>query len=75
MKNLWIKVNAIGHDFSVQKRWFKIFKWKFLSFQWSKLDNFCAYQSFLNFSKLTQLLSVGQFLIPLGAFKQKGHVI
>ena len=43
----------------------------FLSSQGSKLDNLSAHkiENFLNFSKLTQLLSVGQFLRPLGAFK------
>ena len=57
-----MKFNAIGHDFSVQKKWFKIFKCKFLCSQLTNLENFCAYQieNFLNFSKLTQLLSLGQ---------------
>ena len=47
------------------------FKPGFLSSQGSKLDNLSAHkiENFLNFSKLTQLLSVGQFLRPLGAFK------
>ena len=72
-----MKFNAIGQHFSMPKKWFKIFKCKFLSSQWFKLENFCVYQieNFLNFSKLTQLLSVGPFLMSLGAFKQKGHVI
>ena len=47
------------------------FKPGFLSSQGSKLDNLSAHkiENFLNFSKRTQLLSVGQFLRPLGAFK------
>ena len=47
------------------------FKPGFLSFQGSKLDNLSAHkiEKFLNFSKLTQLLSVGKFVWPLGAFK------
>ena len=55
----------------------KIFKCKFLGSQWSKLENFSAYhiENFLNFSKLTQLKSVGQLFRPLEAFKKTGHVI
>ena len=39
---------------------------------WSKYKYFSAHQieNFLNFSKLTQLLFIGKFLRPLGAFKQ-----
>ena len=53
------------------------FKPGFLSSQGSKLDNLSAHkiENFLNFSKLTQLLSVGQFWRPLAAFKQKGPVL
>ena len=48
-----------GHDFRVQV---KIFKYKFLSSPWSNLGNVSVYQieNFLNFSKLTQVLSIGQ---------------
>ena len=47
------------------------FKPGFLSSPWSKMDNLSVHsvENYLNFSKLTQLLSVGQFLRPLGAFK------
>ena len=50
---------------------YKIFNLVFLSFARSKLENLSAHhkEKFLNFSKRTQLLSVGQFLRPLGAFK------
>ena len=49
------------------------FKPGFLSSQGSKLDNLSAHkiENLLNFSKLTQLLSVGQFLRLLGAFKTR----
>ena len=53
-----------------------LFKLNYLYFPWFKLKNFSAQQmeNFLRFSKLTQLLSVGQFLRPLEAFKTKRQV-
>ena len=63
-----------GHDFREQV---KIFKYNFLSLQWSKLGNLSAYwiENFLNFAKLTQLLSVGPFLRSLDASNKTGNVI
>ena len=68
-----MKFNTIGQHFSMQKKWFEIFQCKFFCSQLTNLENFCGYQieNFLNFSKLTQLLSLGQFLRPLEAFKTK----
>ena len=37
--NLWMKFSAICHDFSVQKKKFKIFKCKFLCSQLTNLEN------------------------------------
>ena len=61
--------------FSLTKKWSwtpTLFKPNYLSSLWSKSKYLSAHQieNFLNFSKLTQLLSVGKFLRPLGAFKQ-----
>ena len=58
----------------------KIFKYNFLSSPWSKFGNLSAYceDKFLNFSKLTQLLSVGHFQRSQEAYKVKnktGHFI
>ena len=47
------------------------FKPGFLSSPWSKMNNLSAHsvENYLNFSKLTQLLSVGQIQVPLEALK------
>ncbi len=57
-----------GHDFREQV---KIFKNKFLSLPWSKLQYLSAYwiENLLYFSKLTQLLFLGQFWRPPEAYK------
>ena len=48
--------------------WVDLFKPNYLSFPWSKLEYLGDHhiENFLNFSKLTQLLSVGEFIRSLG---------
>ena len=60
--------------FSFTRKWLWtpiLFEPNYLSSPWTKSKYPSAYQidNFWNFSKLTQLLSVGKFLRPLGAFK------
>ena len=60
--------------FSLFKKWSwtpTLFEPNYLSSLWSKSKYLSAHQieNFLNFSKLTQLLSVAHFWRPLGAFK------
>ena len=64
------KICAFWLDLKVQV---KIFECKLLSSPWFNIENFSAYwiENFLNFSKLTQLLSLGQFLRPLEAFEPR----
>ena len=64
-------------DFDAQMQYYMIrvanFEPLYLKQFWVKIQSFCAHWTgnFLNFSKLTQLLSVAHFLRPLGAFKRK----
>ena len=65
----------IFERFSLTKKWSRtptLFEPNYLSSQWSKSKYLSAHwiENFLNFSKLSQLLSVGRFLRPIGAFKQ-----
>ena len=70
------KLSFMTVDFDAQMQYFMIrvanFDPLYLEQFWVKRQSFCAHWTgnFLNFSKLTQLLSVANFLRPLGAFKR-----
>ena len=73
------KLNFMTVDFDAQM--LKYFMMRVANFEplylkqfWLKIQSFCAHWTgnFLDFSKLTQLLSVAHFLRPLGAFEHKG---
>ena len=65
--------------FSWTKKWSwtpTLFELNYLSSLWFKSIYLSAHQieNFLNFSKLTKLYSVGQFLVPLEAFKNNRRI-
>ena len=69
------KLNFMTLDFDAQMQYFMMrvanFESLYLKQFWVKIQSFCAHWTgnFLNFSKLTQLLSVAHFLRPLGVFE------
>ena len=71
------KLNFMTIDFDAQMQYFMIrvanFRPLYLKQFWIKIQSFCAHwtRNFLNFLKLTQLLSVAHFWMPLRAFKRK----